>query len=235
MQTIGIIGGLGPEATIEYYKRIIESFKNKNPSGSLNYPEILIYSINMGQLIGHMQKKEFDLAIRYLTYCIQKLKEAGADFAAMTANTPHQFFNEIHAKNCLPLISIVEATREKAEQMGIGRVGLIGTKFTMEATFYKDVFDKSKIEVFVPNAEEIEIINNKLFTELELGIFKDETREQLLDIISRLIDRHNINALILGCTEFPLLFDKESYLDIHFLNTLQIHVDKIVETCLAAD
>lgn len=235
MKTIGIIGGLGPEATIDYYKRIIESFNNINPIGSLKYPEIILYSVNMSELISHMQNKQYDLAIRYLSYCIQRLKDAGADFAVISANTPHQFFNELANKSCMPMISIVETTREKAEQMGLCKAGLIGTKYTMEASFYSDVFKNSKIDIVVPQTAEIDFIHNKLFTELEMGIFRDDTRQQLLDIISKMIERDKIDSVILGCTEFPIMFDKESYLGIPFLNTTQLHVEKIVATCIAED
>jgi aspartate racemase len=141
-------------------------------------------------------------------------------------------FNEIQSKSPLPLISIVEAARNEAETLKVKKAGLIGTKFTMEASFYQDVFSKSGIQIVVPSPENIKIINEKLFSEIELGIFKDETRELMLGIIKNMIHSSNIDSLILGCTEFPIMFTEPKYFGIPFLNTTSIHVGEIVKKCI---
>ena len=160
------------------------------------------------------------------------MKNAGADFVAITANTPHLLFNEIKERISFPLISIVEATARKAKRLNLKRCGLFGTGFTMKASFYKDVFSSYDIEVVSPEMDEIELIHQKLFSEIELGIYKEETRELFLGIIVNLIKREKIDSLILGCTEFPIMFKEKEYYNIPFLNTTKIHVDEIVRMCL---
>jgi len=231
MKKIGIIGGLGPEATVDYYKGIINSFKNE--SNDLNYPEIIVYSVNMSEMLGLMRLKKYELVTAYLSEKIENLKQAGAEFAVLSANTPHLLFDQIREKSTIPLISIVEATCQKAKRRGAKRVGLFGTEFTMNATFFPDVFKKEGIEVIMPDSEDKELINEKLFSEIELGIFKDDTRELLITIIEKMVREQHIDSLILGCTEFPLILDKETYAGIPMLNTTKIHVESIVKYCNA--
>ena len=232
MKTIGLIGGLGPEATKDYYSEIIRRFRELNPGAELFHPEIVIYSVNMKIFADSLWKGRYHEAADYLAGCIEKLKKAGAGFAAISANTPHYLFGEIQSKSSLPLISIVETARSEAEKQGLKKTGLIGTKFTMHASFYSDSFAGSGIKVVVPEEPDIEVINKKLFDELEVGIFRDETRDRLLEIVRKMIAHDGIDSVILGCTEFPILFKEESYLGIPFLNTTRIHVKKIVNTCL---
>jgi aspartate racemase len=232
MKKIGILGGLGPEATTDYYKEIIKSFNEMNSNASLNYPEIIIYSVNMGKFIGHIQNAEFAMAVEYISNCINMLANAGADFAAISANTPHMLFTEIQSKSNIPIISIVEATKNEAQKLKLKKAGLIGTKFTMNTSFFKDVFQPSGIEIIVPPTSDIETINEKLFTELELGIYKAETQTLLLDIVQKMINSDKIDSLILGCTEFPIMFKNSQYLGIPFLNTTRIHVARIVDACI---
>ncbi|GAF05438.1 aspartate/glutamate racemase family protein [Saccharicrinis fermentans] len=233
MKTIGILGGLGPEATVDYYKEIIKAFDKMNGDGSLNYPEIVVYSVTMAKFIGLLQDEKYTEASEYLIQCLHKIKSAGANFAVLSANTPHLLFQEIQAKVDLPLISIVEVCAEKAQAIGAKRCALLGTKFTMQSDFYKQNFLRRNIEIIVPDNAQIEWINSKLFKELELGVFKDETKDEILGIVSDLKEKHNIDAVILGCTEFPLMFKHEKYLDLPFLNTTRIHVDAIVKRCVS--
>lgn len=226
---IGLVGGLGPEATLEYYRGIIDEFKSTDTS--LNYPEIIIYSVNLSELIGMMNRKEYDRVIVYLLGAIDSLKKAGADFAAMSANTPHLVFDTLVKVSPLPLVSIVEATCEEVQRLGLKQPGLIGTGFTMSGTFYQDVFDRRGIPVLLPDNKDKKIINEKLFSEIELGIFKDETRDILIQIIEKMVHNQHIDCLILGCTEFPLILTEAWYAGIPMLNTTKIHVDAIVKYC----
>jgi aspartate racemase len=231
MQKIGLIGGLGPESTVDYYNRIINAFKNNG--ANLDYPEIVIYSVRMAEFLKLMEKKEYETVIEWMRKRLIALKEAGAAFGAITANTPHIIFKKLELISPLPLISIVETCCEKAKSMGLKKLGLFGTRFTMDNTFYQDVFNKHGLELVVPDEKDKALINEKLFTEIELGIFKEETKMQLIHIVERMMDKHRIDSLILGCTEFPLILTEPSYIGIPFLNTTQIHVDAIVERCLA--
>jgi len=229
MKRIGIIGGLGPEATVDYYKEIINAFKNGN--GDLNYPEIIIYSVNMAHFIGLMREKKYEQATAYISGKIEGLKQAGADFAVLSANTPHQLFDQLEERSGIPLISIVEATCNEAKNKGLKKAGLFGTDLTMKASFFPDVFRKQNIEVVAPDEGDRKLINYKLFSEIELGIFKDETRELLIGIIKKLVREQEIDSLILGCTEFPLILTAETYAGIPILNTTKIHVESIVKYC----
>lgn len=230
MKRIGIIGGLGPEATVDYYKEIINAFKNEK--GDLDYPEIIIYSVNMAYFIGLMREKKYELATAYISKKIEGLKQAGADFAVLSANTPHQLFDQLRERSGIPLISIVEVTCNEAKSKGLKKAGLFGTGLTMAASFIPDVFSKQNIEVVSPeNEEDRKLINLKLFSEIELGIFKEETRDLLIDIIIKMVREQQIDSLILGCTELPLILTAETYAGIPILNTTKIHVESIVTYC----
>ena len=225
---IGLIGGLGPEATVDYYNRIIDIFKEEN-QGNLDYPDIIIYSVNLSRLLAHMKRKEFEEARAYLSGKIEALEKAGAQMVALTASTPHLLFDAINAHAKVPMISIVEATAREAKRLGITRAGLLGTRFTMEERFFHDVFGKSSIDVVSPVAEDIETIHHLLFTEIELGIFKDETRKKLVEIIEKMKRENGIDGIILGCTEFPLILTENNYAGLPVLNTTAIHVNEIVQ------
>jgi aspartate racemase len=127
---------------------------------------------------------------------------------------------------------MIDEVCKEARNNKLKSCGLIGTKFTMNATFYQQVFNRFNINIIVPDPKDIEIINHRLFTELELGIFKESTRDELLAVIRKMKESHNIDSLILGCTEFPLMFTECSYMGIPFLNTTRIHVKSIVQKCL---
>jgi aspartate racemase len=232
MRRIGLIGGMGPESTLDYYNSIINSFKNEQ--GILNYPEIIIYSLNLSEFIDLMKKKKYDAVVELMVDKISSLKKAGAEFAAITANTPHMLFTRIMEKSSLPLISIVEATCEETRRRGFKKPGLFGTGFTMAGTFFQEVFNRFGIPVEVPEDEDRTIINEKLFSEIELGIFKDETRNLLISHIHKLVETKQIDSLILGCTEFPLILAENEYAGIPMLNTTKIHVDAIVKECRGA-
>lgn len=229
MKRIGIIGGLGPEATVDYYKEIINAFKNEK--GDLDYPEIIIYSVNMARFIGLMREKKYDQAATYIAEKIEALKKAGADFAAISANTPHQLFDQLKERSGIPLISIVEATCTEAKSKGLKKAGLFGTDMTMRASFFPDVFRKQNIEVVAPDPEDRELINYKLFSEIELGIFTEETRRLLVGIIEKMVQKQQIDSLILGCTELPLILTEETYVGIPVLNTTKIHVESLAKYC----
>jgi aspartate racemase len=231
MRRVGLIGGMGPESTLEYYNAIINAFKNDQ--GIMNYPEMVIYSVNLSKFLDLMKVKAYDEIVEMLASKLEALKLAGAEFGAITANTPHILFDRIKEKSSLPLISIVEATCAEAKRMGLKKPGLIGTGFTMASTFYNDVFARSGMEVAVPGAEDQRVVNYKLFSEIELGIYKEETQQLLIAQIEKMVKTQNIDSMILGCTEFPLILVDTHYAGIPMLNTTQIHVDAIVKAIMA--
>jgi aspartate racemase len=229
MKKIGLIGGMGPESTVEYYQGIINAFKVE--SEELNYPDIIIYSVNLSKVLGLMRASDNQGAMSYLFEKLKKLEVAGADFVAMTANTPHLFFNELEETINVPMLSIVEATAREARRFDLRRPGLLGTGFTMNNTFFADVFRKLGMEIVVPEKSAKEYIDTKLFSEIELGIFKEETREGLLQIVKNMKQSNDIDGIIMGCTELPLILPENSYHGLPVLNTTEIHIREIVERC----
>lgn len=226
MAKIGMIGGLGPESTLDYYRLLIDEYRRK--SNEESNPEIIIYSMDINKLLKLVENEEWDNLVNVLVDGIKVLEKCGADFGFISANTPHIVFDRIKELSTIPLISIVEKTGEYIKKEGIKKVGLLGTKFTMESDFYKKVFDREGIEIFYPNDEEVKYIQHKLMTEIELGNFLDETKEGLLTIIKRMIKDNSIEGVILGCTELPLILTKSEF-GIPFFNTSKIHVESIIE------
>lgn len=232
MKKIGIIGGIGPESTVDYYKEIIAAFNTFNTKDAeLVYPEIIVYSANMNELMQFVKTKSWPGLSEWLLEKISTLHRAGAEFVAIASNTPHIVFDEIRSKSPIPLLSIVEETCNKAQEMGLKNIGLLGTKLTMEAEFYKKPFLSKGISIVVPSEEEQRLVYHKLLSEIELGIMKDSTREELLAIVKRMVDENQIDALILGCTELPLILTESKY-GIPFLNTTSIHCKSIVRYCI---
>ncbi len=229
MKKIGIVGGIGPESTLDYYRGIIDAFRER--IGGMNYPDIIIYSADLTELLEILEAKAMERLTEWLMARIEALHRAGAEFAAIASNTPHVVFDEVARRSPLPLLSIVEATCRKAERLGVKRPGLMGTKFTMAADFFRKPFRERGMEVVVPLPEEQLFIHEKLFSEIELGIIREETREDLLAIAKAMIGRDGIDSLILGCTELPLILPGEAH-GIPFLNTTAIHVEAIVGYCL---
>lgn len=229
MKKIGIIAGLGPESTVDYYKEIIKAFNTQYKD--LAYPEIIIYSLNVKELLGFVNLEQWGRISEWLLEKIEIVYGAGAEFAAIASNTPHIVFEEVKKKSPIPLLSIVEETCKEARKLKVERIGLFGTRLTMEADFYKKPFRDKGIEIIIPSEPERELIQNRLFSEIELGIFKDSTRDELLKIVKRMIDDDKIDSLILGCTELPLILTESKY-DIPFLNTTAIHCESIVKYCI---
>ncbi len=189
MKTVGIIGGIGPESTIDYYRSIIASYRQLRPDGSA--PAILIISLDVTRLLDFMNANRLDAVTDYLLDGLQKLARAGADFGAIAANTPHIVFDDLQRRSPLPLVSIVEATCDEAKKRGIRRAGLLGTRFTMQASFYPDVFSRQGIAVVMPHQEEQVWIHEKYVGELLKDMFLPETRERLLEIIGRMKESRN--------------------------------------------
>ena len=195
----------------------------------LNIPELSIESVNVFEVLRLCGEKQYDKLTEYLMGAINNLAKSGADFAALSANTPHIVFDKLKEQSPIPLISIVEATCEEAKLRGLKKIGLLGTIFTMTGEFFKAPFVKNGIQIIVPTESEIELVNDKISTELELGIVKEETLLFFQKVISRMKDEDGIEAIVLGCTELPLLLNDEIS-PVPCLDTMQIHVRSIVKT-----
>jgi len=228
MKKIGIVGGLGPESTVEYYKGIIKAFhSNYDETG---YPEIAIESCNMKEMLSYSDTDRWDKLADALADRFNLLKHAGCDFGALASNTPHKVFYEIQKQIKLPLISIVESACNFAKDNGLAKLCLLGTGYTMKSDFYQNVFNKQGIELFVPNKEEIEYMHQKIFSELEYGIVKEKTKERFIAILNRIVIENKCDGAIMGCTELPLIIKPED-ISVNYLDTAAIHIREIVQTC----
>ncbi len=231
MKIIGIIGGIGPESTVEYYRQIIAAYRTRQQNGS--YPRILINSIDMTHMLALISANKLMDVSAYLRDEILRLTSAGADVGALASNTPHLVFDDIRNGSPIPLISIVEATAQEARRMDLKTLGLFGTKFTMQSAFYSDVFAASGMTIVTPALDEQAYIHEKYMGELVNGILKDDTRIRLLEIAANLHARHQIDGLILGGTELPLILKEADSPDLPLLDTTRIHVEAIVDHVLS--
>lgn len=231
MQTAGIIGGIAPESTIQYYRLIISAYRERKADSS--YPSILINSIDMKKMLDLIAANDLAGVTHYLLEEIERLARAGAAFGLLASNTPHIVFADLQARASIPLISIVDATCAAAQGLGLRRVGLFGTAFTMKGRFYAEVFSQAGISVVVPELEEQEYIHHRYMSELVNGVFLPETRDRLLEIADRLKMRRGIDGVILGGTELPLLLNDSGGRAIPFLDTTKIHAECAVARMLS--
>ncbi|MDC7223419.1 MAG: amino acid racemase [Spirochaetales bacterium] len=226
---IGILGGMGPETTVEYYNALIAHIRKQ--SDSLDNPEILIYSANIGELFRIVENREWDVLVEWLLQKVKILADSGASFVVISANTPHVVFDRLEKLSPVPLFSIVEAVRDHIQTCRFKKVGLLGTKSTMTTPFYFKVFEGSGIELIPPREDEIDYIQDKLVQEIERGEIVQATQKRLVEIIKRMGEEDRIEAVILGCTELPLII-KEGLTDIPCLNTTKIHIRCMIDKFL---
>jgi len=226
MKTIGIIGGLGPESTVEYYQNIIALYRERQRDGS--YPEFIINSVDLKKGLDFMAANNLGGMADYLLEEIGKLEQAGANFGLISANTPHIVFGEVASKSPIPLISIVEATCAAAKARKLRRLALFGTRFTMQGTFYPKVFSREGIELVAPDAIDQDYLHDKYLNELVSGKFLPETRARLLAIVDRMKANSDIDGVILAGTELPLILRDAEHNGIPFLNTTKIHCQAAV-------
>lgn len=225
MKTLGLIGGIGPESTVEYYRLLIEGYRAKRDG---EYPAIIINSVDLKRLLAWMAESKLDRVAEYLSLEIEKLHRAGADFAALASNTPHIVFDQLRDKSPLPLVSIVESACERVQSLGFKTVGLLGTRYTMQASFYPEVFARAGINLITPNTDEQTYVHTKYLGELLNNQFLPETKAGILQIVDRLHQQQGVEGVILGGTELPLLLTDEHYNGVRLLDTTRIHVDVLL-------
>lgn len=226
MKKIGLIGGIGPESSIEYYRLIIKRFQEKQ--NTKDYPELMINSINMTQMLDYVFNKKFDNLIDFLMNKINDLEKTGVDYIAIASNTPHIVFDKLAKKSSTSLISIVEATCIEIKNTNIERVVLLGTKSTMTSGFYNTVAKKYGINIVIPSNDQQDYIHDKYMTELVFNMILPETKKQLTQIITELKEKESIQGVILGGTELPLILKQSDFVGIKIFNTTEIHVESIV-------
>ncbi len=228
MKKIGIIGGLGPESTKMYYDQIIEQYRVR---ANGQYPQIIIYSVNMEELKMYQEQKNMDSLEMMLSAKVDALADAGADFAVMASNTPHIVYDKVSRHAKIPMISIVEEAANHCRGVSTNKkVGLLGTGYTMRANFYPETFTRYGLDIFIPDSDDQDYIHKKIFSELALGIVKSETKERFIKIVGAMVKNYGVDSLVLGCTELPLIFDQE-YFGLHYIDTVAIHVQAIINYC----
>jgi aspartate racemase len=224
MAIVGLVGGLGPESTIDYYRRILQVWQEGDPSSA---PGILIDSLDVQVGIRLAQSDHAGLT-EYLFGSIERLARAGVDFIVMTANTAHLVFDGLAVRAPVPMLSIVEVCADEAQRLGVRRPLLLGTGFTMAAPFYPEVFGRRGIDVVVPSAEERAWLHERYIGELLKGDFRDETRTGAIALVDRLRRTSAVDAVILGGTELPLLLRADTIATLPTLDTTALHVNAIV-------
>ena len=238
MKTLGIVGGIGPESTIEYYRFILDGCRARVPdppsheatarqAGSA--PHIIIDSVDVNRGIAMLDANDLAGLTNYISASVDRLARAGAEVALMAANTPHLVFDEVQARSPIPLLSIVQAACDHARELGLRRLGLLGTGFTMRARFYPDTFARAGLELIAPREDEQAIIHEKYISELLKNQFRPETRATLLGIIERMRNDEQIEAFLLAGTELPLLLRGAEPEGVAFLDTTLIHVKAAVD------
>jgi aspartate racemase len=230
MKTVGIIGGLGPESTLDYYRLLIDMYRERATDGS--YPSILINSVNLQTMVDLITANRLSDVAAFLGGEIKRLAAGGADFALISANTPHIVFDEVAAGSPIPLLSIVTTACDAASERGLKRPALLGTRFTMQGRFYPDPFRAAGMDLVTPSADEQAVIHDRYMNELLVGTFEEGTRRKFMSIIERLKTEAGADGLILAGTELPLLLRDAPDPGIPVLDTTRLHVAAAVTRLL---
>lgn len=230
MKTIGLIGGMSWESTLEYYRIINEAVKEK--LGGFHSAEMVLYSVDFAEVEAFQHRGEWDRAAVLLTEAARRVEAAGADFALLATNTMHRVFDEIRKGIRIPLLHIADVTGREIQARGLRRIGLLGTRFTMEQEFYKGKLARDfGIDVLIPDEAERRAIHGILYDELCLGAVKDASREVFRKIIGGLESR-GAQGIVLGCTEIPLIVKQKDYA-LPLFDTTDLHARAAVDLALS--
>lgn len=226
MKIIGLIGGMSWKSSAEYYRIINEKIKEK--LGGLHSAKTLMYSVDFEEIERLQHQGKWQELTEIMINAAKRLENGGADFIVICTNTMHKMADEIQENTKIPLLNIADATAEKVKNRGIKKVGLLGTKFTMEEDFYKGrLIDKYGLQVLIPNENDRQNVHDVIYKELCLGIVNPESKEKFVEIIKKLVS-DGAEAVILGCTEIPLLI-KQDDVEIPIFDTTRIHAEAAVE------
>ena len=229
MKKIGLVGGTGPESTVIYYKEL--NSKIDMVTDGQNMPELLIESVNFRKVWRLVSSKQYKELAEYISEKVNNLSKCGAEIITLTAATMHIVLDDVEKNTSVSLVSIPKAICEEVLDKGYKRVGLIGTIFTMEQDFMKKDLLQAGIEVIIPDKEDRELVAKRILEELEFGIVKESTLQEFNAIIERMQKEHQIEAIILGCTELPLLLNDENCV-LPCLDSADIHINRIVKLVL---
>ena len=225
---IGILGGMSPESTVAYYEFITRTFTER--FGDYGYPEVIIYGVSFQAYVDWPNEGRWDLVAQGLREAAQRLEAAGADFILVATNTMHLVFDEVQAGVRVPMLSLLDAVGDAILARGMKTVGLLGTKFTMEKTFYHEALARRGITTLVPDAGDREYVNDVIYNELDAGQVRDESRAGFVAIIQRLAAR-GAEGVILGCTEIPLLVS-EADAGVPLFDTATLHAEAALDYAL---
>lgn len=226
MKVIGLIGGMSWESTLEYYKIINELVKER--LGGLHSAKILLYSVDFEEISELQHKGKWERLTEVMIDIAKRLEKAGAEFLLICTNTMHKMADDIQERISIPLLNIVDVTAQRIKELGLRKVGLLGTKFTMEDDFYKGrLARKHGINVLIPDKKERQVVHDIIYKELCLGIIKQSSREKIMKIIDNLVKK-GAEGIILGCTELPLIIRQEDC-EVPLLDTTRIHAEAAVE------
>ena len=228
MKTIGLIGGMSWESSVEYYRIINEEVKNK--LGGLHSAKCILYSVDFEEIEHYQAEGDWQKAGILLSEVAHSLEKAGADFIVICTNTMHKVIEYIEAKINIPILHIADATANQIKKKNIKTVGLLGTKYTMEQDFYKKRIEENGIQVLVPKSEERSVVNQVIYGELCLGKVQSSSRDYYKKVIQHLVDR-GAEGIILGCTEIGLLVKPEDS-DVPLFDTTVIHAIEAVNKSL---
>lgn len=228
MKTIGLVGGTSWASTVEYYKILNEEVNNR--LGGHNFAKCLLYSMNMAEILALIAENNWDGIAEMIIGISQNLTKSGVDCILLCANTLHKVADKVEDNIDVPLIHIADETAKEIRKAGMNKVGLLGTKFTMEMDFYKEKLNEFNIEVIIPDESDRQYLQDAIFDELSKGILKDNTRNKFLEIIDDLVNK-GAEGIILGCTEFPLLISPKDT-SAHLFDTTQIHARAAVDFAL---
>jgi aspartate racemase len=226
---IGILGGMSPESTVEYYRHITREYVER--FGDCSYPEIIIYSVTFQPYVDWPASGRWDLVARGLTEAAQKLEAAGASFIVIATNTMHLVFDQVQANVGIPMLSLLDAVAAAILKQDMRTVGLLGTRFAMENGFYQEALARKGISVLVPDADDREYVNGVIYHELVAGQVLGESRSRFVGIIEALA-ASGAQGVILGCTEIPLLIGQADT-RIPLFDSTAIHARAALDEALA--
>ncbi|MFF2591224.1 aspartate/glutamate racemase family protein [Peribacillus butanolivorans] len=228
MKTIGLIGGMSWESSLEYYRIINEEVKTK--LGGLHSAKCILYSVDFEEIERYQAEGEWESSGKLLGDVAQSLEKAGAEIIVICTNTMHKVIRYIEEKVSLPILHIADSTANQIQKSEISTVGLLGTKYTMEQDFYKTRIEFNGIKVLIPNDEDRKVINKVIYEELCLGGIQQSSRDYYKKVIKSLVD-DGAEGIILGCTEIGLLVKPEDS-EVPLFDTTEIHAIESVNMAL---
>jgi aspartate racemase len=230
VKTIGLIGGMSWESSVEYYRIVNEIAKAK--LGGLHSAKSIMVSVDFAEIETLQHQGRWQEAAQVLIGAAESLESGGADFIVLCTNTMHKVADDVQAHTRIPILHIADATAQRIKESGINKIGLLGTRFTMEEDFYKGrLIQKYGLDVMIPNAQEREIVHRVIYDELVIGEIRQDSKERYLDIIERLV-QGGAEGVILGCTEIGLLIH-DGDCRVPLFDTTRIHAIAAVEYALA--